>query len=51
MLRVQKVSKSFGGIKAVNNCSFVVKKNTITALIGPNGSGKSTSSISFLIAL
>ena len=42
MLQIKNLSKSFGGVKAVNNCSFVVKKNTITALIGPNGSGKST---------
>lgn len=42
MLKVEKLKKFFGGIKAVDNCSFEVKKNTITALIGPNGSGKTT---------
>jgi neutral amino acid transport system ATP-binding protein len=42
MLEIKKVSKSFGGIKAVNNCSFKIERNKITALIGPNGSGKST---------
>lgn len=42
MLKVEKITKSFGGVKAVNNCSFEVKKGLITALIGPNGSGKST---------
>lgn len=42
MLKIQNVSKHFGGVKAVNNCSFDIKENNITALIGPNGSGKST---------
>ncbi len=42
MLKIQSLSKHFGGIKAVNNCSFEIKKRKITALIGPNGSGKST---------
>jgi branched-chain amino acid transport system ATP-binding protein/neutral amino acid transport system ATP-binding protein len=42
MLQIQNLSKSFGGVKAVNDCSFEVKRGTITALIGPNGSGKST---------
>lgn len=42
MLRIKNLKKYFGGVKAVDNCSFQVKENTITALIGPNGSGKST---------
>ena len=42
MLKIQNLSKHFGGVKAVNNCSFDIKENSITALIGPNGSGKST---------
>lgn len=42
MLKVEKLNKSFGGVKAVNNCSFEVKKGLITALIGPNGCGKTT---------
>jgi branched-chain amino acid transport system ATP-binding protein/neutral amino acid transport system ATP-binding protein len=42
MLNIQNLSKHFGGVKAVDNCSFDIKENSITALIGPNGSGKST---------
>lgn len=42
MLKISNLSKHFGGIKAINNCSFDIKENNITALIGPNGSGKTT---------
>lgn len=42
MLTIQNLKKYYGGIKAVDNCSFKVKTGTITALIGPNGAGKST---------
>src|SRR6478672_5269481 len=42
ILTVNKLSKSFGGVKAVNNLSFSVKENNIHAIIGPNGAGKST---------
>lgn len=42
MLKIKNLKKYFGGVKAVDGCSFEVKKNTITALIGPNGAGKST---------
>lgn len=42
MLKVKNLEKHFGGVKAVNNCSFEIKEGLITALIGPNGSGKTT---------
>jgi branched-chain amino acid transport system ATP-binding protein len=40
--RVENLSISFGGLKAVNNISFAVEKNSIFSIIGPNGSGKTT---------
>jgi neutral amino acid transport system ATP-binding protein len=42
MLVVEKISKSFGGVRAVRQASFDVKAGSITALIGPNGAGKTT---------
>jgi branched-chain amino acid transport system ATP-binding protein len=42
LLRVERVSKRFGGLLAVDNASFVVEPGRITALIGPNGAGKTT---------
>lgn len=41
-LRLDGVSKSFGGIRAVDRVSFEVTDNSIIGLIGPNGSGKTT---------
>ena len=42
MLTIHNLTKNFGGVKAVDSCSFQVEKGKITALIGPNGSGKTT---------
>jgi len=42
MLRIKNIKKSFGGVKAVNDCTLEVKEGTITGLIGPNGAGKTT---------
>jgi len=42
MLSVQNISKAFGGIRAVDDCSLNVQQGLITGLIGPNGSGKTT---------
>jgi len=42
ILEVAKVSKIFGGLTAVFDCSFAVKRNAIVSLIGPNGAGKTT---------
>ena len=42
MISVRNVSKRFGGILAVDDCSVEVERGSITGLIGPNGAGKST---------
>lgn len=42
ILGAQDITKTFGGIRAVNGASLSVERGSITGLIGPNGSGKST---------
>ena len=42
LLEAHQVSKSFGGIRALDACSITVEEGTIAGLIGPNGSGKTT---------
>jgi ABC-type branched-subunit amino acid transport system ATPase component len=42
ILAVEGVTKSFGGVHAVDGASFTVAERSITALIGPNGAGKTT---------
>jgi branched-chain amino acid transport system ATP-binding protein len=42
LLEVENVSKSFGGVMAVNNISLTFSQGEILGLIGPNGAGKST---------
>jgi branched-chain amino acid transport system ATP-binding protein len=42
VIDVRNVSKRFGGLTAVSNCSLKVARGSVTGLIGPNGAGKST---------
>ena len=42
LLELDGLTKRFGGVTAVKDCSFSVPERSITALVGPNGSGKTT---------
>jgi branched-chain amino acid transport system ATP-binding protein len=42
LLAIENVSLSFGGIKAINDVSFDIRKGEIRAIIGPNGAGKTS---------
>ena len=42
LLQIRNVSKQFGGLAALTNVSYSVKKGEILGLIGPNGAGKTT---------
>lgn len=42
LLEIYKLSKSFGGVRAVNSISFNLKQGELLGVIGPNGSGKTT---------
>jgi len=42
LLTAERLTKSFGGIRALDECSFEIPEGSVSALIGPNGSGKTT---------
>jgi neutral amino acid transport system ATP-binding protein len=42
LLRTEGVSKAFGGVQALSDCSIEIERGSIAGLIGPNGSGKTT---------
>ncbi len=41
-LEIEKLSKGFGGLRAINDVGFTMKRDEVLGLIGPNGAGKTT---------
>jgi ABC-2 type transport system ATP-binding protein len=41
-IEIERLSKRFGGVAAVDDLSFAVQEGTVTGFLGPNGAGKST---------
>ena len=42
ILKIENLTISFGGIKALHSVGFEVERGTIYSIIGPNGAGKTT---------
>ena len=42
LLSVENVSLSFGGVRAISDVSFDIRKGEVRAIIGPNGAGKTS---------
>jgi ABC-type branched-subunit amino acid transport system ATPase component len=42
ILEIDNISKAFGGLRALRECSFTVESGNATCLVGPNGAGKTT---------
>ena len=42
LLEVERLSRGFGGVRAVNDVSFVLEEGELLGIMGPNGSGKTT---------
>ena len=42
LLEVENISLAFGGLKAITDVSFDIRKGEIRAIIGPNGAGKTS---------
>ncbi|MCL4416600.1 MAG: ATP-binding cassette domain-containing protein, partial [Actinobacteria bacterium] len=42
ILQIENLSKKFPGVKALDDVSFNIRKNTVHCIVGENGAGKST---------